>query len=151
MLSSCGDSEGHTGAMACPSQLPAGGCSDVLHELANLMTGVLLKAQMLEWKLPPYSHLKRPVREVARSAQRSSELMKALLRRCGESGWRGQAAFLSADAEASSRPDDADLARAMPAAKTDSCTPCHTELNLTAGCDPCTSNAFPKRDDRDGR
>jgi hypothetical protein len=86
MGSSCGDSEGRAGETVCPSQLPGGGCPELLHELSNLMTGVLLNAQMLEWKLPPYSHLKRPVREVARNAQRSSELMKALLRRCGESG-----------------------------------------------------------------
>ena len=85
LASSCGDGEGHVGETACPSQLPGDGCSDLLHELSNLMTGVLLNAQMLEWKLPPYSHLKRPVREVARSAQRSSELMKRLLSRCGNS------------------------------------------------------------------
>jgi len=153
MVSSCGDSEGRTGETVCPSQLPASGCSDVLHELANLMTGVLLKAQMLEWKLPPYSHLKRPVREVARNAQRSSELMKALLRRCGESGWPGQAPFLSANAESPSVPDDTDPALAMPAAAATRGprAPCHTGLDLTAGCDTCTSGAFPKRDDRDGR
>src|ERR1700757_3968564 len=99
MASSCGDSEGHAGETACPSQLPGDGCSDLLHELSNLMTGVLLNAQMLEWKLPPYSHLKRPVREVARSAQRSGELMKRLLSRCGESGGAGQSGCALASAE----------------------------------------------------
>lgn len=149
MGSSCGDSEGRAGETVCPSQLPENGCPELLHELSNLMTGVLLNAQMLEWKLPPYSHLKRPVREVARNAQRSGELMKALLRRCGESGLSACASTSAAAAAAGRDNAGADLA--MPAA---TCGP-HglypANLDLTAGCDTRTSNAFPKRDDRDGR
>jgi hypothetical protein len=53
--------------------------TDTLHELANAMTAVLVNAQVLEWKLPPYSRLKRPVREVERHAQRGGELLKRLL------------------------------------------------------------------------
>ncbi|HLI63103.1 MAG TPA: hypothetical protein VKV05_06865 [Terriglobales bacterium] len=40
-----------------------------------------MNAQVLEWKLPPYSHLKRSVRELERSAQRGSEMLKRLTRR----------------------------------------------------------------------
>jgi hypothetical protein len=111
VTSSCGDSEGHVSDTACPSRQTAEDCSLWLHELSNLMSGVLLNAQMLEWKLPPYSHLKRPIREVARNAQRAAELMKRLQRRWSD---------------------------ATPPA------------DLTQGCDHCTSEAFPKRDDRDG-
>ena len=45
-------------------------CADTVHELANSMTAVLINAQVLEWKLPPYSRMKRPVREIERHAQR---------------------------------------------------------------------------------
>jgi len=55
------------------------GCADTMHELANSMTAVLINAQVLEWKLPPYSRLKRPVREIERHAQRSGALLKRLL------------------------------------------------------------------------
>jgi hypothetical protein len=121
MTSSCGDHEGHVSGTACPSQQPADGCFGLVHELSNLMTSVLLNAQMLEWKLPPYSHLKRPVREVARNAQRASELMRRLQRRCDGAG------------------------RQLPT------EPSKHAVDLTQDCDPCTSEAFPKRDDRDGR
>jgi hypothetical protein len=82
--SSCGDCEGHVPVeeTACPSPFRCGECSDVLHELSNVMTGVLTNAQLLGWKLPPYSHLKRSVRELERGAQRSAELMKRLRERC---------------------------------------------------------------------
>jgi hypothetical protein len=55
------------------------GCADMMHELANNMTAVLINAQALRWKLPPYSRLKRPVREIERHAQRSGALLKRLL------------------------------------------------------------------------
>ncbi len=115
VTSSCGDSEGHVSDTACPSPQVAEDSSQLLHELCNLMSGVLLNAQMLEWKLPPYSHLKRPIREVARNAQRAAELMKRLQRR-----WKETEPQVPSD-------------------------------DLTQDCDQCTSNAFPKRDDRDGR
>jgi len=50
-----------------------------LHELANSVTALLINTQVLDWKLPPYSHLKRSVREIERHAQRSSALVKRLL------------------------------------------------------------------------
>lgn len=83
MSSSCGDGEGHA-EKACPSFFSCSDCAEVLHELANAMTGVLTNAQMLGWKLPPYSHLKRPVREMERNAQRCGELLKRLVSRCAE-------------------------------------------------------------------
>ena len=61
---------------------PSAGCShcaNILHELANTITAVLMNAQVMEWRLPPYSRLKRPVREMERQAQRSSALLKRLL------------------------------------------------------------------------
>lgn len=84
VVSSCGDSEGDVKEKACPSRLPCIHCADVLHELSNVMTGVLANAQLLGWRLPPYSHLKRPVREVERNAQRGGELLKRLMRRLAE-------------------------------------------------------------------
>ncbi len=85
-FSSCGDCEGHVlvEETACPSPFCRGECSDVLHELSNVMTGVLTNVQVLSWKLPPYSHLKRAVRELERGAQRSAALMKRLRERCPE-------------------------------------------------------------------
>jgi hypothetical protein len=82
--SSCGDSEGHVEVVdkAGPSHFRCGECAEVLHELANVMTGVLTNTQLLGWKLPPYSHLKRSVHELERGAQRSSELLKRLRERC---------------------------------------------------------------------
>ena len=146
MGSSCGDSEGCVSDTACPSRL-----SVLLHELSNLLTGILLNAQMLEWKLPPYSHLKRPVREMTRNAQRGSELMKRLQRLGMEIGQaQGQSGAFAADAGGAKLPIPK-IERPDPAvAGFDHVLPNHA-LDLTATCDTRTSNAFPKRDDRDGR
>jgi hypothetical protein len=61
-------------------RLQCSDCEDLLHELSNVVTGVLMNAQILECRLPPYSHLKRSVREMERNAQRGSELLKRLMR-----------------------------------------------------------------------
>jgi hypothetical protein len=71
---------------SCSSRAFSHGCAELLHELANTTTAVLMNAQVLGWKLPPYSHLKRPLREIERNAQRGSELMKRLLRGLGSDG-----------------------------------------------------------------
>jgi hypothetical protein len=84
MSSSCGDHEGHVVQKACPSSSGCRECAELLHELSNVMTSVLTNAQVLGWKLPPYSHLKRPVREMERGAQRSGELLRRLMQRCTE-------------------------------------------------------------------
>jgi hypothetical protein len=146
MDSSCGDSEGRVSDTACPSQLSA-----LLHDLSNLMTGILLNAQVLEWKLPPYSHLKRPVREMTRNAQRGSELMKRLQRLGTQIGHAeaqavtlvGNGSGVKLPSPKTERPDPA-------VARVDTVLP-NQVLDLTATCDTRTSNAFPKRDDRDGR
>jgi len=55
--------------------------AELLHELNNVFVSVLLNTQMMEWKLPSYSRLKRNLHEVQRSAQRGGELAKRLLNR----------------------------------------------------------------------
>lgn len=82
--SSCGDSKGRVPEMARPLRLQCRDCEELLHQLANVITPILMHAQMLEWKLPPYSHLKRSVRELERNARRGSELLKSLMRRAGD-------------------------------------------------------------------
>jgi len=148
MASSCGDSEGHVSDTACPSQAQVSGCPELLHELSNLMTGVLLNAQMLEWKLPPYSHLKRPVKEVARNAQRATELMKRLQQRFLENG---RAAHANHASEAAI--ENREIPSPWPGAG-----PAHTSallleqlsaqsaVDLTTACDSCTSAVFPKKE-----
>ena len=69
---------------ACPSSFACRDYVEMLHQLSNVMTSVLTNAQVLSWKLPPYSHLKRPVRELERGAQRSGELLRRLMQRCSE-------------------------------------------------------------------
>ncbi len=63
---------------SCSSRAFKGSCAALVHELANTTTAVLMNAQVLGWKLPPYSRLKRPLLEIERNAQRGSELMKCL-------------------------------------------------------------------------
>ena len=84
MSCSSGDQEGYVVEKACPSSSDCHECAELLHELSNVMTSVLTNAQVLGWKLPPYSHLKRPVREMERGAQRSGELLRRLMQRCSE-------------------------------------------------------------------
>ena len=151
--SSCGDGEGRVSDTARPSP-GAEGPAELLHELSNLMTSVLLHAQMLEWKLPPYSHLKRPVREVARSAQRATELMRRLQQHTAQTT---RSALMD--------PPPAALAQDPPAWSSSASTSSGSAVsmedarlqirgqfrNLTSECDTRTSDGFPKRDDSDGR
>lgn len=51
---------------------------DILHGLNNALVSILLNAQVIEWKLPSYSRLKRNVHEVERSAQRGGLLVRRL-------------------------------------------------------------------------
>ena len=57
-----------------------GKCTDLLHDLNNVLFSILLNAQVLEWKLPSYSRLKRNLHEIERNAQRGGELVKRLLK-----------------------------------------------------------------------
>lgn len=82
--SSCGDGKGCVAEMAHPLRLQCCDCEELVHQLANVITPILIHAQMLEWKLPPYSHLKRPVRELERNARRAGELLKAMTRRAAD-------------------------------------------------------------------
>jgi hypothetical protein len=84
IASSCGDGKGCVPEMARPLRLQCGDCEDLVHQLSNLITPILMHAQMLEWRLPPYSHLKRPVRELERNARRAGELLKSMMRRAGD-------------------------------------------------------------------
>ena len=53
-------------------------CRDILHGLNNALVSILLNAQVIGWKLPSYSRLKRNVHEVERSAQRGGLLVQRL-------------------------------------------------------------------------
>jgi len=55
----------------------------VLHSLNNALVSILLNAQVIEFRLPSYSRLKRNLHEIERSAQRAGMLVKRLLRRRG--------------------------------------------------------------------
>jgi hypothetical protein len=132
------------------------GCADTMHELANSVTALLINTQVLEWKLPPYSRLKRQVREIERHAQRSGTLLKGLLGRlekneavqesCGRVPfWRGTTAAVTAqgsaatDERAVKRPSQ----RRSPSAPGPGFPP---EKELTSMCDRCTSTSFPKEE-----
>lgn len=127
IASSCGDGKGCGPEMAHPLRLQCCDCEGLVHQLSNVITPILMHAQMLEWKLPPYSHLKRPVRELERNARRAGELLKALMRLAGE-GSPGVAGRLA--------PHPASARRVMKASG-----------RLTSECDLRTSEVFPKRDD----
>ena len=60
----------------------------LLHELNNVFVSVLLNTQVMEWKLPSYSRLKRNLHEVQRDAQRGGELVKRLLKRFQGASYR---------------------------------------------------------------
>jgi hypothetical protein len=52
----------------------------LLHDLNNVLVSTLLNAQVMEWKLPSYSRLKRNLHEIERNAQRGGELVKRLVK-----------------------------------------------------------------------
>ena len=58
-----------------------GDCAEILHGLNNVLAGMLLNAQVMEWKLPSYSRSKRYLHEIERNAQRGGEMVKRLLER----------------------------------------------------------------------
>lgn len=51
---------------------------EILHGLNNMLVSILLNAQVIEWKLPSYSRIRRNVHEVERSAQRGAVLVNRL-------------------------------------------------------------------------
>jgi len=59
-------------------QYSADDCRELLHSLNSVLVSVLLSAQVLEWKLPSYSRLRRNLHEIERNAQRGGELVRRL-------------------------------------------------------------------------
>ncbi len=155
--SSCGKGEGRGGEKACPLPLPCSGCADLLHELSNSLTMVLVNAQLLEWKLPPYSHLRRSLRQVERNAQRATELLNRLKQRAGrdfvelEPSYRNTELAVPLAAVTAQEPGEgADGAENLLPAAPISPAPgffSRPGTELTRECDPCTSSFFPKGDD----
>jgi hypothetical protein len=147
-ISSCGAGEGRDTETPRSSQLRCNHCADLVHQLSNTMTAVLMNAQLLEWKLPPYSRLKRPVLEVERNAQRGAELLKRLRQQFGKNAsppeaaagqWRRAGALTAVTAQ-----EPAAGAATAPGFSTE-------PAELTVDCDPCTSSFFPKGDDGNER
>lgn len=52
--------------------------TSLLHDLNNVLVAILLNAQVVEWKLPSYSRLKRNVHEIERGAQRGAVIVSRL-------------------------------------------------------------------------
>lgn len=132
------------------------GCADVAHELANSVTAVLIIAQVLEWKLPPYSWLKRTVREIERHAQRSGAILKGLLSRferneagqdlCGHvPSLYGTLAAVTAQGLVATDEGKAKLPPQPPSPTAPGRGFC-PEKELTSVCDRCTSAFFPKEE-----
>lgn len=69
-------SEEKNDTLSPPDRIDQG--RDILHGLNNALVSILLNAQVIEWKLPSYSRLKRNVHEVERSAQRGGLLIQRL-------------------------------------------------------------------------
>jgi hypothetical protein len=61
-------------------------CAELLHGLNNVLVSILLNAQVMEWKLPSYSRLKRNLHAIERNAQRGGELVKRFLYHLGTQG-----------------------------------------------------------------
>ena len=116
-----------------------------------------MNAQVLGWKLPPYSRLKRPLREIERNAQRGSELMKCLLRRLGTNGTDqadedrrclqdGGLRFIDTVTDQELRVDSGSAENLPPRTNSGSAPGFFSapEVELTSPCDACTSR-FPKK------
>ena len=123
------------------------------------MTAVLINAQVLEWKLPPYSRVKRAVREIERHAQRSAALLQRLLRlfeinlpedtrqeSCGQVAClHGTMAAVTTPGLGTTDAGPVKLPPPMlpPSAPDPRASP---ETVLTSICDRCTSILFPKEE-----
>lgn len=132
-------------------------CADLVHEMANTTAAVLMNVQVVGWKLPPYSRLKRPLREIERNAQRGGELMKRLLLRLTRDG-TGQAdeescvhvpkERLANTVTAQGPGVDSGNTVNLPPRMNSHPAPVFSsgaEGELTARCDGCTST-FPKKE-----
>jgi hypothetical protein len=130
---------------------------DLVHELANTTTAVLMNAQVLGWKLPSYRRLKRPLREIERNAQRGGELIKRLLSQLAterseqaiEDGLGEQGPGLGLANTVTAQEPGVDSGRAVNLPPRMNAHPAPvfssaTEDELTSPCDACTS-MFPKK------
>ncbi len=125
-------------------------CAELVHDLANTTTAVLVNVQVLGWKLPAPSRLKRPLREIERNAQRGGELMKRLLIQLStdlpdpaSSQQRSRSHTVTAQEPEACSGSAANLplpTKPHPAPVFSS----DREGELTAPCDGCTST-FPKK------
>ncbi len=129
-------------------------CRELLHKLSNVLTATLLNAQMLSWKVPPYSRMKRTVREMERNAQLSVELLRRFQQLTGAGDDIALGGNQITDSEEQGAAVTAqEPARAETAEATSSShsstgpAPLFPSRQLTAECDACTSGFFPKRDD----
>jgi hypothetical protein len=104
-------------------------CEELLHELSNVLTGLMMSAQVVAWKLPPYSHWKQPLREIECNAQRGGQLLQRLT---GHLLAGGNALSRDGNTGAESPPGGHRGENVHP---------------LTGDCDVCPSGVFPKRDD----
>jgi hypothetical protein len=55
-----------------------GELGEILHALNNVLVSIVLNAQIMEWKLPSYSRMRRNTHEIQRSAQRAGVLLKRI-------------------------------------------------------------------------
>ena len=54
---------------------------EIMHSLNNVLVSIVLNAQIMEWKLPSYSSMRRNTHEIQRSAQLANVLLKRLAAR----------------------------------------------------------------------
>jgi hypothetical protein len=131
-------------------------CRELLHKLANVLTATLLNAQMLSWKVPPHSRMKRTVREMERNTQLSVELLRRFqlltgtggdAALCGNEITDSEEQGAAVTAQESARAEEAEALRDHQSSTGPA--PLFPSRQLTAACDGCTSGFFPKRDDSD--
>jgi hypothetical protein len=164
VFSSCGKARECVRQRPHSTRLDCSECAEVLHQISNIITAVLMNARTLGWKLPPYSHMKRPVHELERNAQRGAELLNGLMRRRGDleseadgaADWRSEVvmdgASLAVPLQEANQAMQrrASVTSLSPVAPAPGFWPQHSP-DLTVQCDPCTSGVFPKGDDGEER
>ena len=77
-LPAVGEPPPEAAAAAEPKGIGDAAYSELVHGLNNALVSILLNAQVIEWKLPSYSRLKRHLHEIERSAQRAGEITRRL-------------------------------------------------------------------------
>lgn len=155
----CGERVEREVAASVSLPLPAEEAA-TLHDLANSLAALLVHARVLEWKLPLYSRLKRPVHEIERHAQRGGGLLQRLLQQWQSSSGQDEASTLTicgpvpslhgTMAEAAAQGPEATAAgqAKLPSLAPSSWAPGFfpSQTELTSTCDRCTSTFFPKEE-----